>query len=177
MIVARPTCCVTGIRGEHGCWSCVCGPDVQLCAQGGNGGCARDRWGCGWCCDNECACAYGGDINMIGRPSKYYAMCHYTDGWPHNQHYFSFPGGLINLCGGWMQVQSCVDTNCRIQQQILQCEAGEKILGLGGPNSRCFGYLPGLGAPSVTGFCECECERPCMCGGPGSPGMIRVTYK
>jgi hypothetical protein len=177
MIIAKPTCCVTSVRGEHGCWSCICGPDVQVCAQGGHGGCDAGNWGCGWLCETECACGFGGDINMLGRPSKYYAMCHYTDGWPYNQAFFAYPGGLINMCGGWMQVQQSVCTDCRQTHHELQCIAGEKLLGIGGPNSRCFGYVPGLGAASVVALCECECERPCMCGNPGSPGLIRVTYK
>lgn len=177
MIIARATNCTTSVRGCHGCWSCVCGPNAQLCAQGGEGGCDRSNWGCGWLCETSCATPYGGDINMPGRGSKYYAMCHYTDGWPFNQVYFSFPGGLINMCGGWMQVQQGVCTDCRICNYELKCSAGEKLLGLGGPNARCFGYIPGLGAASNTAFCECECERPCMCGHPGNPGMVRVTYK
>jgi hypothetical protein len=49
--------------------------------------------------------------------------------------------------------------------------------GLGSSSSFCHGYIPGMGHASYTYNCNCDCLCDCECGGPGNPGMVRITYK
>lgn len=176
MIIGTATSCTTSCIGCSGCFSCVCGPNTELCAQGGPSGRICCNWGCGVICSGS-ATAYGGDINIDGKPGKYCQVCVSIPCFSYNQFFIPYSGGLTNLCGGWVQVQQQPCTNCRVCNYQTKCDAGEKLAGLGNPGTECFGYIPGLPAASVTQYCECECERPCLCGDAGNPGMIRVTYK
>lgn len=178
MIIGRATDCSSSMDGCHGCFSCLCGPNAQLCAQGGGGGCLWCNWSEGNICCSEGSNAYGGDINIDGKCGKYIQCCNYTDGWPYNQFLMPYPGGLTNLCGGWVQVQQRECTSCNICNYCTKCDISDQLMGaIGGGNFNCYGYIPGIPGASYQQFCQCECVYPCECGQAGNPGMIRVTYK
>jgi hypothetical protein len=177
-VVGNANNCAFGCQGCHGCFSCVCGPDTQLCAQGGGNGFAWCNWGTGnMCCSENNATAYGGDINIDGKPGKYCSKCVCTDGWRYDQIFIPYPGGINNLCGGWVQQAHENSSSCVICNYEIICKAGEMLEGLGSSSSFCHGYIPGMGHASWTHFCECQCYCNCECGGPGNPGMVRITYK
>jgi len=176
IIVGQKTNCSCNWTGCEGCYSCVCSPYGDLCAQGGPGGEMYCNWGCGVCCSGT-ANAYGGDININGLPGKYCAKCISTDCFSYNQHLIPYPGGLVNLCGGWVQTQQRECSGCRICNYCQYCLAMEALPTFAAPLLRCYGYVPGIPGASAVGYCECECERPCQCGPAGNPGMVRITYK
>jgi hypothetical protein len=64
-----------------------------------------------------------------------------------------------------------------ISNNRVICTAAETLEGLGSTAQFCQGYIPGMGHASFTHSCECQCYCNCECAGPGSPGMVRVTYK
>lgn len=106
--------------------------------------------------------AYGGDVNMPGVPGCLWFMCCDNGCW--NKYFIPYPAGLVNRCGG------VAATNSRgINYMEFDRCVGASYIGWGNMNSQ---YVPGLGGltPYMWG-------GGCACGTPGSPGLIRISYK
>lgn len=178
MIVGNATGCSYQWQGCQGCYSCVCGAGgVELCAQGGRSGEIYCNWGCGSCCSGT-ASASGGDINIEGKYGIFCARCaEWGTSQNFNQIFLPYPGGINNLCGGWLQIQTPCCGACIGCNYQVQCRAGEMLEGLGSIAAKDWGYIPGLPFASHYGGCQCECNSNCTCGGPGTAGMVRITYK
>lgn len=176
MIIGRSTTC-SNAHGTRGCFTCMCGPQAELCAEGGYGGC------CQFTSNNTIQCvtvqaeAYGGDYNIPGLYSALCVKCCYPDTYGWNKHFIPYPGGLQNLCGGHIMINEDACGGCYPQRREMLCKASQSLLGPGAPHVQCYGYIPGLPGQSVGLYCECECNYGCVCGDGGNPGMIRITYK
>jgi len=174
MIVGTSTSCSENYCGRRGCFSCLNGPSASLCAQGGYGGPCIRSWGCGFCCNSATANAFGGDYNIDGLYSGICVTCTTSTNYDYNHQVIPYPGGLNNLCGGWVQTQQRECDGSWHCNYDTACCIARMIPGIGSTNMCNFGYVPGIPAASFSGSCNGE---DCTCGGPGGPGMIRVTYK
>jgi len=198
MILGISTSCTENVRGCTGCFSCVCGvgldgtgSQVNVCTEGGSGGCNC----CSGNCCVECArrdttdrCAYGGDINIKSVKACSWHRC--ASDSCYDKVSVAYPGGIINQCGGNIWLSRC--NSCDEDSTFMKC-VGSSYLG-SFFSGYCRGYVPGLGGMTGSGRCGesffcCYywywgCCVPCTisnaadcCGSPGSPGLIRVTYK
>lgn len=176
-IVGNATGCSYGYTGCRGCFSCVCGPNVEICAQGGYGACTLQNE-CGTVAGSSCAVAYGGDINIPGLISCGLICCYNGDYQApmYNKYAWAYPGGINNLCGGHVIVHGVCGTDTGSWQPHCRqkCWIAEVLTGVGG-EGMCWGYVPGLpNGPSHQSCSDCACTG---CGSPGSPGMVKITYK
>lgn len=192
--VGFATHCSSSERGCTGCHSCVCGVnlngttnEVQVCAQGGGGGC--------WCCSGNCCVdcarritdtrtATGGDINMNAVPSCDWIRCRSNS--CYDKVGVAYPGGIVNKCGGNIWMNRC-STHCEYTD-YMACMAGNTLDGFF--RGDCRGYVPGMAGQSGSGICGDYCCYywwygccvPCggssiSCGASGNSGLVRVTYK
>lgn len=173
MILGRATDCSSSQTGCAGCWSCMCGVDLNgtpfnlnICAQGGARGCATCSFSgcCIYCTCETPAQGTGGDINIPGVRSCYWHRCNNNQCW--NKTFTAYPGGIINRCGGTIMYRPHSNSWWAGFGQCLG-----QYLGGTGAGGRAFGYIPGMGGPSGQGA-----SGACACGTPGTPGMVKVTY-
>lgn len=169
--VGLATTCSNGTTGCRGCYSCICGVDlnetdyaVELCAEGGYGGCSR-CFCCGFFCTGNVGAAYGGDLNIPSVRSCYWMRCYSNT--CYNKILHAYPGGLVNRCGGIVMFRE-VDRST--SNTIAACQAANTLTSFGYPGQG--GYVPGLpgGTASV-------CGGACCCGAPGHAGLVVVTYR
>jgi len=185
--------CVAGLSdrasscsGRRGCKTYVIGHNLasvancgfDFCAEGGHGGngsycygCCNDGkniWGrylCGTCEAGCCALFYGADYGSYGLPGYY--MPRRQDERCCNQWGIPYPGGLMNSRGGWIHIgQSCGGKNCGA------CEQARAMSQVGVGGSYCTAYVPGMGGSTAY-----ACDTDIRCGSPGSPGMVRISWK
>lgn len=183
----------SGCSGRRGCTTFIIGHNLaslancgfDFCAEGGHGGNGSYCYGCcadqtnlirprHLCCDANgnpecrdgcCALYFGADWGAYGVPSFYTPTS--TGERCCNSIGFAYPGGLINSKGGWIHFpHRCQGRSCSMCEQ--RDAAG--LVGVGG--SYCMSYVPGMGGATAY-----NCENDVYCGGPGAPGMIRISYK
>jgi hypothetical protein len=181
LCVASPTCCASCCCGIKGCKSWVTGCNLtNLCAEGGLPGktCCYAYWstefrckdkvaftGCGgYDLKTDCACAYGGDYMVGGKPGWFRTFntssnCFAKVGLP-------FPAGLISQQPGY--ITSNIAGNACLNHWTYCFGTTPWAF-----NANCNGGpgVPGVGAPSST-----ACGGGCCYGWRGGGGLIKVTY-
>ena len=127
---------------------------------------------CIGCCAMYYGCSgSGAGINTAcGAPGMPGAISHLCNGscrhW--NKFWIPYPGGLVNQCGGHIEMQNCGNECCFCRMHDWAAsKVGFGALGRSGDGT---GYVPGFGAPSamVNGGA-------CCCGSTGNPGAARIT--
>lgn len=179
LVVAPPTCCSACCIGLQGCKSFILGCNLtNLCADGGLPGktCCYAFWSddfaclgrtsfseCGgWSPVTDCACGYGGDCSIPGRPGYFETPCNCNNCW--TKLGLPYPAKLVNDGGGHIVVNN---TGNACTNMYAYCS---------GPtpwafNPNCNNTLPGTGAPSAT-----ACGGGCCYGYRGGGGLIKITY-
>jgi len=179
LYVAPPTCCSACCVGIQGCKSWITGCNLSnLCAEGGLPGktCCYAFWssdfrcldrvywtGCGgYDPVTSCACAYGGDCMIPGRPGFFRTYnsannCYAKIG-------LAYPAKLIDDLGG--HIMSNTSGNACINDWTYCMGTTPWAF-----NANCNNTLPGVGSPSAT-----SCGGGCCYGWRGGGGLIRITY-
>lgn len=177
--VAPPTCCSACCCGIRGCKSFVTGCNLSnFCADGGLPGktCCFAYWssdfncigrvyfsGCGgWNPVTDCACGYGADCVVPGRPGYFETYCNCDTCWVKLG--ISYPAKLINSEGGHMIYNNSGNA----------CINNSAYCGGSTPwafNTNCNVTIPGTGAPSGT-----SCAGGCCYGTRGVGGLLKITY-
>ena len=140
----------------------------NFCADGGNGGCSC----CIACCctwfqsNTSCACYYGADRGSRGYPGAAYIACYENHCW--NKQFMPYPGGLVNLKGGWAPATQCENSGCGYC--LMQNALTQIPFATGSMNERA--YIPGVGGASGW-----TCGGGCCHGTWGTPGLVRISYK
>lgn len=183
--VGMAACCTGSCNGGQGCFTCICGPNVQMCAQGGLGGVTQccAYWGsvfsncvtCGGWGYSSCSCV-GGTTTPTGcfDPGKYGAM---TVG--------GYSGGCSPCsCGNKFYFGS--------QHKAVGCQFGTYLVrattwqydSCGGWNDTYNGnYATHYGCynsfinAGQGGMNASVCGGPCCCGSPAANGMVLIRYK
>lgn len=179
--VAEPTDCSASCLGIRGCKTFITGCNLtNLCAEGGLPGktCCYAFWdtlfrcqdrvyfnGCGgYSPTNDCACSFGGDCMIPGRPGFFRIYNTSDNCWAKIG--LPYPAKLIDDLGGHIistnQGNACLN-------QYTYCQGttpwAYSTNCNGGPG------MPGVGAPSAT-----ACGGGCCYGWRGGGGMIKITY-
>lgn len=178
MFVAYPSCCSPVMScGYRGCVTWVTGCCLSnFCAEGGVPGCTYcfpfncfncgiycEGQGSGRCFANCCACYYGADTGVPGRMGFLYTdsqtanSCQYKNLVPH-------PGGILSSGNMWSGVRF---------DGYNSTGSGESCY----PSN--FGFTGGSISKAVGqgGFSSSAFSGNCYCGGPGGPGLIKITYR
>jgi hypothetical protein len=177
--VAEPTCCSACCCGIRGCKSYITGCNLSnLCADGGLPGktCCYAFWdttfrcqdrvyfnGCGgWDPATDCACSYGGDEMIPGRPGFFRIYntadnCYAKIG-------LKYPAKLVDDKGGYMMSNNSGNA-CLNQRTLCQGTMPWAF------SSNCNPTLPGVGGVSAT-----SCGGGCCYGWRGMGGFIKITY-
>lgn len=180
--IGPPSCCSPAQTcGYRGCKSWIEGGYLRkadgttcagnFCAEGGPSGCSMcfmfNCFNCGIYLDprynNCCACYFDADIGHPGRLGGVATFCTNTNAcW--YKHYTPIPGGLETCKERWDLTRFCAYNmpggfdGCRIGQGY--------IMGSGGSHQS----TPGKGGISGSAL-----GGNCYCGGPGGPGLVRIT--
>lgn len=183
MCVATATSNTNSFRGRRGCSTYITGPGLSnFCAEGGYGGCSCcGIWSTTSNYSQDCITfasaggdpsagdclgygppAYGGDENIRGRSGWIRAQCQSNCA---VKAMLPYPPRLIDHSGGWTTTHYCTCATC-------------------GEQNHCFFNHPWSGDPwcyssGIPGFGNASgitCQSSCVCGTPGSGGMIRITY-
>jgi len=183
MCVATATSNTNSFRGVRGCTTYITGPGLSnFCAEGGYGGCSCcGIWSTTANYSQDCITfasaggdpsagdclgygppAYGGDENIRGRSGWIRAQCQSNCA---VKAMLPYPPRLIDHSGGWTTTHYCTCATC-------------------GEQNHCFFNHPWAGDPwcyssGIPGFGNASgitCSSSCVCGTPGSGGMIRITY-
>lgn len=183
MCVATATSNTNSFRGRRGCTTYITGPGLtNFCAEGGYGGCSCcGIWSTTSNYSQDCITfasaggdpsagdclgygppAYGGDENIRGRSGWIRAQCQSNCA---VKAMLPYPPRLIDHSGGWTTTHYCTCATC-------------------GEQNHCFFNHPWSGDPwcyssGIPGFGNASgitCQSSCVCGTPGSGGMIRITY-
>lgn len=170
--MAAPTCCSACCCGIRGCKSYITGCNLSnFCAEGGLPG--RTQCFSFWdtCCNgrvstwdllNDCACAFGADSVVPGRPGYFENFCNTDTCWIKLG--VPYPAKIINDRGGYMNVNNW----CNRGHQTPSICQGTTPYSF---NTNCNRTLPGTGTPSAT-----SCAGGCCYGWPGNGGLIKITY-
>lgn len=178
--LASATCCVDSDNGRIGCCTRLDGEGICMCAQGGRPGCSICNFyncfpnsGCGVLEHpnaTDCACFYGptGTTGVPGRHGYLQTdvccssdFCYYKVAIP-------LPGGFGRQEVTYQLMRSCGDmcnqpynTNRRASGWATGGSAGygeiSRPVGAGGDTAR-------------------VCGGTCQCGGPGGPGLVKVSW-
>jgi hypothetical protein len=186
LAVAPPTCCSQCCCGIRGCKTYICGKNSEaqtaigsnFCAEGGLPGktCCYAFWSNQFRCQDrvywtgcggydpgaDCACAFGGDEMVPGRPGFFRTYNTSTVCWAKAG--LSYPARLIDHKGGYMI--SNHDCDAGLQRRTF-CQGTTPWAF----NSNCNNTLPGVGAPSAA-----SCGGGCCYGYRGTGGFIKITY-
>ena len=183
MCVGTATSNTNSFRGRRGCTTYITGPGLtNFCAEGGYGGCSCcGIWSNSSNYSQDCITfatangdpsagnclgygppAYGGDENIRGRSGWIRAQCQSNCA---VKAMLPYPPRLIDHSGGWSTTHYCTCVTC-------------------GEQNHCFFNHPWSGDPwcyssGIPGFGNASgitCSSSCVCGTPGSGGMIRITY-
>lgn len=184
--VAEPTCCSQCCCGIRGCKTYICGKngDAQnaigsnFCVEGGLPGktCCYAFWdtqfrcqdriywaGCGgWDPATDCACGYGADEVIPGRPGFFRIYNTSSNCWAKAG--LAYPARLVDDKGGHM-ISNYKGDACLHQQTVCQGTMPWAF------NAYCNATLPGVGSPSAT-----SCGGGCCYGYRGMGGFIKITY-
>ena len=137
---------------------------------GGGGQSAQNSGGCytldpisGSCYRCDCACYYGADYGVPGRPGWFRVDC-ICNNWCFVRLGIPQPGGFKDT-----QTRYVISRNTgnACLNQRAQCVQGEWP---GNPD--CSGGMRGAGVPSST-----TCGGSCCYGSRGNAGLIRITYR
>ena len=171
--IGPPSCCSpTFSCGYRGCRTWVCNNYwwSNFCAEGGNSGCSFcfmfNRIGCGVCLDprypNCCACWFGGDMGVPGRLGGIATHCQNNNScW--YKHYTPLPGNLSMQGMRWDMHRFCA---YNMPGGFDGCRRGQGLIGGGGSHQA----VPGAGGVTASAL-----GGNCYCGGPGGPGLVRIT--
>jgi len=160
--------------GDPGGKTLITGPGLtNFCASGGVGGCSCCfACCCTWfalkltsCNGGCCALYYGADYGSYGVPGAGYMWCQDNHCW--NKQFFAYPGGLVNGRGGWLPATQCENSGCGY---CLMHNAVTQLPWGGGYSDK--NYVPGVGGATAL-----TCGGGCCYGIPGTPGMVRISYK
>ena len=183
MCVGTATSNTNSFRGRRGCSTYITGCNLSnFCAEGGYGGCSCcGIWSTTSNYSQDCITfatangdpsagnclgygppAYGGDENIRGRSGWIRAQCQSNCA---VKAMLPYPPRLIDHSGGWSTTHYCTCVTC-------------------GEQNHCFFNHPWSGDPwcyssGIPGFGNASgitCSSSCVCGTPGSGGMIRITY-
>jgi len=183
--VGMSACCTGQCCGAAGCFTCICGPNVQMCAQGGLGGATRccAGWGgffsscvsCGGWGISDCSCILGttspagtGDagkhgITTVGGYSGGCDSCYCG-----NKYYF----------GSQHKASGCQVGQMSIRASTWQYQAcggwNDTYYGNFASHMTCYNSYINAGQGGLNAI---VCGGTCCCGSPAANGMVHIRYK
>lgn len=120
-----------------------------------------------------CAPFFGADGGAHGLPGMLTSPYNQDAGnWCMVMELHPYPGGLINTRGGWVAIPRWDQNNAGWQGFQAFSKSLMGFVGGGeGSDDHHLSYIPGMGGKSST-----TSGGNCYCGGPGTSGMIQITY-
>lgn len=163
--------CQTWLRAVSGCAQICNLVGCNFCAEGGIPGCGV-CWACGchgcgyWrpaAHENCCACYYGADYGVAGLPGYLY-----TDICDANSCYYKqFLPIPAEIYGSQVSYWPSRSQGVNSTGSGETCQGGSVGAIGGGTEAK---------TPGIGGFTAHSQGGNCYCGGPGGPGMVRITY-